>query len=375
MGNGSASSVSVRVSTLPIGWVKGALYVLLAGLAVYAFWVQPAEREWSCYNWLILHWSKVSNYSHGPLIPLIASFLLWWNVSDRGRLKEDWRPYWRAMAAGGAVLAIWLVGGTINKAWEDTTYWIALRLLPIPLAWQVWALRKHLVGSERPRLWLGYSLLAVAVALYYLGIKAIQPRVVVVAGVVLLYGLAASCRGPDVFRKVFFPITFLFLMVPLNFLEERIGFPLRMFVAKVSVFALNWLGIHAIQNGSAILSNVFRFDVADPCSGIRSLMALTTVTAAYAYVTQQAQWKRWVLFVSAGPLAVIGNLARVISIALVAQVYGQDLASNVYHEWSGFIVFPVALATMVIIGLLLNFNYRGVVEKWTRPPEAPAKEL
>ena len=142
-------------------------------------------------------------------------------------------------------------------------------------------------------------------------------------------------------------------------------------VAKAATLTLNWLGIEAVQRGSGILSAVFQFDVADPCSGIRSLMALGTVTAAYAYVTQHVQWKRWVLFASAVPLAVLGNLARVVSIALVAQVYGQDLASNVYHEWSGFIVFPVALAAMVILGLLLNLDYRRVLEKWMHPPEPP----
>ena len=368
MGNGSAS-VAIRVSPLPMIWVKGALNALLAGLIFYAFWVQPAERGLTSYGWLVTHWSNVSNYSHGPLIPLIASFLLWWNVSHHGRVQADWRPYWRALAGGGAALSIWMVGGSLNKNWEASSYYYALRLLPLTLVWQVWALRKHLKGHDTPHPVLGTCLVALAVAFYYFGIKAIQPRIAVMAGIFLLYGLALSCRGTDVFRLVFFPISFLFLMVPLNFLEEVVGFPLRMFVATAATLTLNWLGIEAVQRGSGILSAVFQFDVADPCSGIRSLMALGTVTAAYAYVTQNVQWKRWILFASAVPLAVLGNMARVVSIALVAQVYGQDLASNVYHEWSGFIVFPVALAAMVILGLLLNFNYRRVLEKWMHPPE------
>jgi len=212
---------------------------------------------------------------------------------------------------------------------------------------------------------------AVAMAIYYLGVKAVQPRVVVVSGIVLLYGLALSFRGRDVFRLVFFPITFLFLMVPLNFLDNVVGFPLRMFVAKISTMALNGMGIEAVQRGSGIISPVFSFDVADPCSGIRSLMALSTVTAAYAYVTQRAQWKRWVLFLCAMPLAVLGNLARVTSIALVAQVYGQKTATEVYHEWSGFILFPVALAVMVLIGFLLNFRFRRLFQNWLNPPPPP----
>ena len=103
-------------------------------------------------------------------------------------------------------------------------------------------------------------------------------------------------------------------------------------------------------------------------------MALTTVTAAYAYVTQHVQWKRWVLFLSAMPLAVLGNIVRVTSIALVAEVYGQEIAAKAYHEYSGFIVFPVALSTMVIIGLLLNFSFRRYFENWLKPPPPPTND-
>jgi exosortase len=374
MGNGSATA-AVGVSRLPMDWRKGALCFVLAGLAVYAYWGQPIEHELTCWQWLIVHWNRISNYSHGPLIPLIASALLWWNLSENGRGDENWDPYWWAMGGAGAVLMIWIVGGSINKDWEDTAYFWSLMLLPLTMGWQVWALRGHLVGRDEPSTTAGPVVVAVAMATYYLGVKAGQPRVVVVSGIVLLYGLALSFRGRDIFRLVFFPITFLFLMVPLNFLDNVVGFPLRMFVARVSTMALNGMGIEAVQRGSGIISPVFSFDVADPCSGIRSLMALTTVTAAYAYVTQRAQWKRWFLFLCAMPLAVLGNLARVISIALVAQVYGQKTATEVYHEWSGFILFPVALAVMVLIGLLLNFQFRRLFKNWLNPPPLPDKSL
>jgi exosortase len=214
---------------------------------------------------------------------------------------------------------------------------------------------------------------------YYVGVKGVQERTVVFSFVTLLYGLVLCLLGKEFFRVLFFPITFLLLMIPLNFLDEVVGFPLRQFVAGATVSLLNWFGIEAYRmgNGTGIYSSVFRFDVADPCSGIRSLMALTTVTAFYGYVTQRAQWKRWVLFLSAMPLAVLGNLSRVLSIALVAEVYGQDLATKVYHDWSGFILFPVALTAMVIIGVLLNFPYRRVVQNWLKPlpaAEKPASE-
>ena len=304
-----ASTIATKVSFRSIDWVRAVLVLVLAGLIYYAYWVQPVEHAMTCYVWLVQHWSNVSNYSHGPLIPLIAGLLVWW------KRKE-------------------LLAATVT-----------------PAPW-------------------GIAVVAVAVGFYYIGVKAVQPRVVVFSFVLLLYGLALALGGREVFRHLFFPISFLLLMIPLNFLDEMVGFPLRQLVASTATVLLNWFGIEAVRVGTGIYSRVFQFDVADPCSGIRSLMALTTVTAAYAYVTQRVQWKRWVLFLSAMPLAVLGNLARVTSIALVAQVYGQKIASKAYHEYSGYIVFGVALSAMVVIGLLLNFPYRRWFENWMKPVPA-----
>jgi exosortase len=368
MSNGT-TSIDARGTSLPIDWVKAAWCVALGGMAAYAYWWQPAEHEMSCYTWLVWHWLDFSHYSHGPLIPLIASFLLWWNVSHQEGAPKDWSAYWRAVAGGGAALGIWFAGSAINSSWERPAYLWAMRLLPWALAWQVWTLRRQLAGRAPPATIWGVSLVSAAMLVYYVGVKAVQPRVTVFSGILLLYGLVLSFRGWDVFRLVFFPISFLLLMIPLNFLDNAVGFPLRMFVATWSTALLNWLGIEAVQRGSGIVSRVFQFDVADPCSGIRSLMALMTITAAYAYVTLRVQWKRWLLFASAMPLAVLGNLARVLSIALVAQVYGQELATKVYHDWSGFILFPVALAAMVGFGYVLDFPYRRLLAKWLEPPQ------
>jgi len=312
--NNRISTVSAKASFGTMDLVYGALLLVLAGLIYYAYWCQRVETVNSCYGWLTGHWSHISNYSHGPLIPMIAGMLVWWK-------------------------------------------------------------RKELMSARIAPVGWGVAVVALAVAAYYVGVKAVQPRIVVFSFVVLLYGLALVLGGREIFRVLFFPISFLFLMIPLNFLDELVGFPLRQLVASTATLLLNWFGIETVRVGTGIYSRVFRFDVADPCSGIRSLMALTTVTAAYAYVTQHQQWKRWVLFLSAMPLAVLGNLARVTSIALVAEVYGQDVAGKAYHDYSGYIVFGVALSAMVVIGLLLNFPYRRLYENWMKSPPKTGKQV
>ena len=308
MSNGTSIIAAVRIPSTSVAWVRVGLGVILLGLVYYAYWVQPVGKDMACYTWLVTHWQVTSNYSHGPLIPLISAGLIWWK-------------------------------------------------------------RRELLAQEiSPVVW-GPLIVLLTMGIYYFGVKAIQPRIVVFSFVLLLYGLVLSLAGRAVFRVLLFPITFLLLMIPLNFLDEQVGLPLQHFMAWASTSLLNALGIEAVRIGTGIYSRVFQFDVAAPCSGIRSLMALTTVTAAFGYVTQHVQWKRWLLFLSAMPLAVLGNLIRVLSIALVAQVYGQQIAAKAYHDYSGYIVFGVALSAMVIIGLLLNFNYRRVWEGWMKPIE------
>jgi exosortase len=307
MSNGFLSA-TVRLPAVALDWVRWALGLAVVGLVYYAYWEQSIGGT-PAYQWLRTHWKVTSHYSHGPLIPLIALGLVWWKRR------------------------------------------------------QLWAVRLQ------PSRW-GLLVLVGAMLLYFAGVKASQAHTVVASFVVLLYGLVLALGGRELVRVLFFPITFLLLMIPLNFLDAHVGFPLRVFVAQAATGLLNWLGIPTYRLGpqaTGIYSNVFQFDVADPCSGIRSLMALMTVTAAYGYVTQQKQWKRWVLFLSAMPLAVLGNLVRVVSIALVAQVYGQEVATRAYHDYSGYIVFAVALSAMVLVGLLLNFPYRRVLENWLKP--------
>ena len=91
---------------------------------------------------------------------------------------------------------------------------------------------------------------------------------------------------------------------------------------------------------------------------------MTALTAVYAYLTQKTLVKQWILFLSSIPLAIIGNIARITTVALVAEAFGQKLASGLYHDYSGYVVFSVAIGLMVGVGSLLNLDYRGAWRRW-----------
>jgi exosortase/archaeosortase family protein len=91
---------------------------------------------------------------------------------------------------------------------------------------------------------------------------------------------------------------------------------------------------------------------------------MTALTAVYAYLTQKTLLRKWILFLCCVPLAIIGNIARITTVGLVAEAFGERLATGIYHDYSGYVVFGVAIALMVAVGSLLNMNYKEVWRQW-----------
>jgi len=130
---------------------------------------------------------------------------------------------------------------------------------------------------------------------------------------------------------------------------------------------LNSIGIGAVRSGTAIYSAVaggFEFEVADPCSGLRSLLAMTALTAVYAYFTQRTLTRKWILFMASIPLAMAGNISRIVTVAVVAEAFGGKLAVGLYHDYSGYILFTAAIIMMVVVGSVLNLQFMEVFRKW-----------
>lgn len=104
-------------------------------------------------------------------------------------------------------------------------------------------------------------------------------------------------------------------------------------------------------------TGAFSIDVAEPCSGMRSLFAMMALTAGYAYFTQPTWIRRGLLFALSIPIAIVGNVSRILSIVLVAATCSSDFAMGFYHDYSGYVVFLVAVFLMVAAG---GFITKGV---------------
>ncbi|HMP75872.1 MAG TPA: exosortase/archaeosortase family protein [Kiritimatiellia bacterium] len=239
-------------------------------------------------------------------------------------------------------------------------------LVPFVSGAIIWMKRREIAAAPKAVSQVGLAIVVTALLFHWLGAKAQQTRLSLFGLVLLIWAIPFYFYGWRVAKLIIFPCSYLIFCIPLNFLDS-LTFPLRIFATILSTAMLNGLGIAAERSGSAIYSMAaggFSFDVADPCSGIRSLLALTALTAVYAYFTQHTLLRKWLLFLSSIPLAIIGNIARIVVVAIVAEAFGEQLALGLFHDYSGYVVFSVAIGLMLGVGALLNMNFQEIRERW-----------
>lgn len=242
---------------------------------------------------MVRDWYNDDNYSHGFIVPLIAAYFLY--VKREELFSAEIVP-----SLSGLIL---VVAG----------------LLQLLVAW--------------------------------LGVEYFNMRASIV---VLLTGFVLFIFGKDVLRVCRFSLFYLILMVPIPYIiYDAVAFPLKLFVTKVSVAFLQLLGVIVLREGNIIMFPTTTLEVADACSGIRSLMSLIALSVAYAYFLKTTTLKRWVIIVSAVPFAIITNALRVIVTGILAQWWGAKAAEGFFHEFAGLAVFALAMALLVGLGSIL----------------------
>lgn len=222
-------------------------------------------------------------------------------------------------------------------------------------AWLAWRNRgaSRCASVSRPAM--GAGVCAGALVLHALGYLVQQTRISAVAFLLFCWGLAWLAGGRRAARATAFPLTFLLFALPLGFVMDRVGFPLRLAVGSVSAGLAGVLGVDILREGTQLTSpdGRFAYDVAPACSGIRSLTALTALGVLLGYVAFRSWWRRGVLALAALPLAFAGNVARILAIVLAGAWFGQGAGRRV-HDGSGFVTFAVALGLAMLLVELIR---------------------
>lgn len=239
---------------------------------------------------------------------------------------------------------IWVFGDTS----EDMGYgW----LIPFAVVFLIWKRRDALAcAAGRPSV-IGALCWLVGLLFFWIGSRGNQQRFLQLALVWMVWAIPYALWGWRVAKVMFFPACYAILIIPLSFLDS-VTFPLRLASSWVSVTLLNGFGIAASRVGTALIGDNFQLDVADPCSGIRSVVALVALTAGYAGIHRHFHWWTKLLLVFlALPLAFCGNIVRLTTTALISSWFGQSIGIY-YHDQAGYITFPLV---MLVVFVLLDY--------------------
>jgi exosortase len=288
----------------------GSAFVLLYGVVPYTH--SHLMHLTSVFGALWVMWTRFPDFQHGMLVPVLSAFIIYTRRRQLATLPiTGWWP------------------GVLAFAFALVVFWAGRR-----------------VDNQ------------------YIGFFSIQ--LYFASAVLWLLGWAWL-------RALTFPLAFLVFAWPMPFLDGLITFPLRLLMSNASVLTLQVLGVDAVQQGTAIVSaarpemgmaagGAFAVDVADPCSGIRSLFALMMISALYGCFVLKTPWQRGLLFLASVPLAVAGNLARILCLTLGTIVLGPKVAigtlenPTIFHLLAGYVVFVIALGGMFGVASLLQLK-------------------
>ena len=219
----------------------------------------------------------------------------------------------------------------------------------------LWWKRKQLLALEL-RLWApGLLLVGLGLGLHLVGYMGQQPRISILALFTGIYGLTGLVWGRQWLRDSFFPFFLFAFCIPLGWSAVSITFPLRLLVCRLVEWICGYiLQIDIVREGTALMDSAhqYQYDVAPACSGIRSLFATLAVAVIYAFLSFRTWWRRLVLIGSAVPLAVLGNVVRMLTIVIAAEIWGPR-AGGYVHEGGPFGVLSLLPYIPAFLGLFL----------------------
>ncbi len=243
--------------------------------------------------------------------------------------------------------------GLVRQWSTDDNYSHGFVVLPLAL-WFAWERRAALRALPlAPSRW-GLFLIAGSLALLVTGTLGAELFLARVSLIGVAAGLVLFLAGRAHLRALAFPLAFLLLMIPLPALIfNRIAFPLQLLASRAGATALEWASVPVLREGNVLVLATTTLEVAEACSGIRSLVSLATLAIVLGQFSLRTRWGRGALALAAVPVAIVANAGRVAGTGLVAHFWSPEAAEGFFHAFSGWIVFGVAFAALLVVQRLV----------------------
>jgi exosortase len=259
--------------------------------------------------------------------------------------------YIKAVLIGLVVLAMYIP--TFIWMWDrwfaEESYYSHGILMPLVTIFLIMFKKEELKGIGPKRNVWGLLLIGLALAIHLISA---WMRVYFTSGfsmILLILGLVLYFLGVEYLKKTLAPILFLIFMVPMPLvLIANLSVKMKLFAAQWATVLINKIGIPATRDGSTINTIHSYMMVEGPCSGLRSLISLLALGALVAYF-MKANWiKKVILLILTVPISICANIFRITLLTSVSEIYGEKFAMGWFHDFSGFLLFAVALLGLII---------------------------
>jgi len=301
--------------------------------------------------------------------------------SNAFNLKNLWKP-----SLLGLVLAF-LYAGVLSKLgrdwWTDENYSHGL-LVPFVIGFIVWLEFEDLRKIDwTPRFWLGGAIVLLALFMLLGGTLGAELFTQRISFVLILAGIVVYFLGARFLRFLVVPFVLLLLSIPIpQIIFNKIAFPLQIYASQIAVWGIRLFDIPTVRKGNVFeilprgATQTIALEVVEACSGIRSLMTLMTLALILAYFTRAKReftgqrwfdflknfdfWRAAILMLSAIPIAVLTNAARVTATGVLTFYYGKQATEGNLHDALGWLVYIVALALLIALNFALQFMFRKI---------------
>ncbi|MCP4634214.1 MAG: exosortase/archaeosortase family protein [candidate division Zixibacteria bacterium] len=245
----------------------------------------------------------------------------------------------------------------VRDWYHDPNYSHGFLIIPVAL-YLIWNKRAQLISEpgQSSRLW-GWLFVIGGFLLLIIGTAGAELFSIRLSFVVTVWGAILLFWGYGKGKLVLFPIAFLLFMIPIPYtIYYSMTLPMQLFATKISMIIIKAIGIPALSDGNIIiLPGNYRLEVAEACSGLRSLVSLLALGAIYAHMTLKKNSNRWLLFLLTIPIAIVANIFRVSTTAIGAYGISRKIAEDFLHELSGIMVFVISTISLIILGAIISW--------------------
>jgi len=253
------------------------------------------------------------------------------------------------MALGFATLYWHVLAKLVSDWYHDDNYSHGFLIVPLAIYF-VWERREKLRKIPAAPRALGFGVVLGSVAVLIAGILGSELFLTRISILGTLVGVTLFLWGWGYLRALAFPLAFLLLMIPIPaIIFNQIAFPLQLLASQFGESAMGFANVPVLREGNVLILANTTLEVAEACSGIRSLVSLLTLAIVLGYFSDPRGWVRTLVALSSVPVAIVTNGFRVAGTGIAAHKIGAAAAEGFFHEFSGWLVFVSAFMLMLAL--------------------------